>query len=234
MKNLTIELPFKSLTMQVNPYVSNSSWSEFIDFPEVELNIDTGPIVHTSELTIPIEKLSLEMKFTDENEKEIMNNYYVEKNHGMKIVVARLRITEFPTEWKERIGVSWLEWLDAYDGDHLVVGERAEEKYWDDDSLLFGSLFYIERVDVHPKFRGEKLGLDLISHSLWYLSRNGSGPIFLIARPMKSVLCEEDKEYKDTIKLVNYYKGLGFREIKKLDSGAYLMECSLGEFRDQV
>jgi GNAT superfamily N-acetyltransferase len=233
MKNLIIEIPSKSLTIQVNPYVSNSSWSEFIDFPKVDFNIDTSPIVHTTELTIPFEKISVEMELTEEIEAEIRKNYYVENvEHDLKIVVARLRITEFPTEWKERIGVSWMEWLDAYDGDHLVVGERAENKDTYDDSLLFGSLFYIERVDVHPKFRGHKLGMDLISHSLWYLSRSGSGPVFLIAQPMKSVLCEEDKEYKDTKKLVNYYRKLGFTEIRKLDSEAYLMETRLGDFRE--
>ncbi|WP_260870913.1 GNAT family N-acetyltransferase [Paenibacillus xylanexedens] len=157
--------------------------------------------------------------------------YYFEKNED-QIVVARLEVTEFPNEWKEEMRGSWFCWLDVLDGDYAVIGERADRIVNEDiygEVLEYGNLYYIQRLDVHPEFRGQEVGLKLIQHTFKYMLRNANGIVFVIAKPMKSKLSKKSDVFRSSIRLSNYYKRCGFKRIRDGSTKSIVMEACIEE-----
>ncbi|MBW7475690.1 GNAT family N-acetyltransferase [Paenibacillus oenotherae] len=151
-----------------------------------------------------------------------------------QIIIARLEITEFPDEWKEEMETSWHNWLDALDGDHAIVGARADQIVDEDiyeEDFYYGSLYYIWRLDVHPNFRGEEIGIKLINYTFKHLLRNAQGIVFLIAKPMQSRLSKTQINFNSSSRLSKYYRRCGFKRVSKERSKSILMEVQVHEIK---
>ncbi|KQO18306.1 hypothetical protein ASF12_06695 [Paenibacillus sp. Leaf72] len=121
-------------------------------------------------------------------------------------------------------------WLDTLDEDHCIIGNRAdqiEEHDLYNDPFSFGSLFYIRRVDVHPKFRGQHTGINLIQYTFKNLIRNANGMVFLFAKPMQSTLSKKKETFKSHARLAKYYEKCGFKRVSQKKADAILMETNL-------
>jgi len=215
--------------IDVTPELIFKSRGTLYEFPHLDFNEDYQPICHTISVVVSMESIELECKLTDEGEKHIKTRYHFDDQED-QIVIARLEITEFPNEWKVEMDTSWFYWLDALDGDHAVIGNRADEIVHDDlyeNAFQGGSLYYLERLDVHPDFRGNKLGLKLIQHTFKYMLRNANGIVLLIAKPMKSALSKDTGTFKNSSRLSNYYKRCGFKRIKSKSRSSILMEARI-------
>lgn len=57
--------------------------------------------------------------------------------------------------------------------------------------------------------------------------------VFLIAKPMQSLLTKADENFKSNARLANYYKRCGFERVAGSDSKAILMECKVNKLRNQ-
>ncbi|BBI30721.1 hypothetical protein [Cohnella abietis] len=227
-----IELDDSNRKIELSTSVKYTSCSHFLDFPEVNFDSDCTPIHHTVKLMASAGLLREELNCLD-IESKLNGKYHYDKSSD-EFIIAKLTISEFPSEWKELMEESWSMWLEALDGDHVSVGNRAdeiEENELYDDPFLFGSLFYIKRVDVHPLFRGNRTGTSLIKYTFRYLIKDTDGMIFLIAKPMQSLLSAAEEKFSSSTKLANYYKSCGFKRVAKLDSKSILMEAKLNNFR---
>lgn len=91
--------------------------------------------------------------------------------------------------------------------------------------LLDGSLFVSKMLSVHPAFRGRGIGVRLLAHSLWLLSRSCSDLALALAKPMKGLFDSEapDCSAASIKRLVRYYRQIGFRPVRpraKVNDGA--------------
>ncbi|MDQ0170510.1 GNAT family N-acetyltransferase [Paenibacillus tundrae] len=228
---IEIETIEKKVTkIEFSPQVVLNTCGRMFDFPEMSFD-ECTPISHSVRLVYPLDLIDIELNgpLTEDIENQIKAKYYVEDN---QIIIASLDITEFPDEWRLEMGMSWFYWLDALDGDHAIVGERANQIVEEDiyeDHFDYGSLYYIQRVDVHPNFRGEKIGIKLINHAFKYLLRNANGIVFLFAKPMQSTLSKAQSKFNSSSRLSNYYKHCGFKRASKERSKAILMEVPVHE-----
>jgi len=132
--------------IKVLPSVMYQTYCESLEFPDIEYNSDMQPIIHEVELVVSLEVANDEYEISEEIEENLKKKYWIdkEKNH---IIIGKMTMTEFLDSWRENMGASWSYWLDALDGDHLVVGSRADEiikRDLYDDPFDFGSLFYIQ------------------------------------------------------------------------------------------
>jgi len=209
--------------------ISYASRCELINFPNVDIDADTSPIFHFVELVSSLSLLRDEYRFDENTEKTLQEKYLIDSERD-QLVLAKLCITEFPDAWRQEIGESWFDWLDAIDADHAVIGARAdqiENEDLFDDPFLFGSLFFIYRLDVHPSFRRNKTGIKLIQHTFKYLIRDASGMAFLIAKPMKSTFTNCNEQFIDSKRLARYYSSIGFKKISNRRSKDIVMEIPL-------
>lgn len=181
------------------------------------------------QMIIPLDEIDQGLLFEEEFNRTC-ENYWVDE-YQKKLMIAKLDISEFRSEWKEKIGGTWFDWLDSVDGEHSIIGVRADEivqtnKY--PNSLDHGSLFYIQNLIVHPLFRGNKLGAHLIKHSIQNLFTNQHGIVFLIAQPhMDNAHCSHSKDHL-THGLIDYYKNIGFVETEQSDIDKHnVMELKL-------
>lgn len=142
----------------------------------------------------------------------------VRRAHAGEFVVARLTCQEFVAADRWTLGVTWHEWLDQYDSETSLVGAAADVIHEDEDSLalVFGSLVYLQRLEVHPRFRGQRIGLRLIGHTLLSLSRAEGDTAVMLVRPVESSF-DPDENAKPTRRaarrLVNYYRRIGFEYV---------------------
>ncbi|MGG1519038.1 hypothetical protein ABE504_26745 [Paenibacillus oryzisoli] len=227
-----IELEGHKESIELSVSVSHESFSSFPDFPEIDFNYGCYPIHHTIKLLASTEILREELGYLN-LKSELEGKYHYDKSTD-ELIIAKISISEFPSEWKETMGDSWFMWLDALDGDHAVVGERAdeiEENDLYDDPFLFGNLFYIDRVDVHPLFRANKTGINLIIYTFRYLINDTDGMVFLIAKPMQSLLSEDKEDFKSSARLANYYKKCGFKRVSGSNPKSILMESKVSNLR---
>ncbi|SHN73287.1 hypothetical protein SAMN04487896_3180 [Paenibacillus sp. ov031] len=228
---LEISVDERVLKIDVSPKMVYETTGTLYEFPHSEFNEDYPPIYHTISVVVSMEQIDMECTLTQELENQLKEKYYFEENED-QIVVARLEITEFPNEWKEEMGDSWFCWLDALDGDYALIGERADTIVNQDiygEAFEYGSLYYIQRLDVHPEFSGQEVGLKLIQHTFKYMLRNASGIVFLIAKPMKSKLSKKSNVFKSSSRLSNYYKRCGFKRIRNGSTKSIVMEACVEE-----
>lgn len=157
------------------------------------------------------------------------------------VVVAQIRVREFPNRLRELMSIGWADWLDMFDGDTYQAGIRADEVMEDLDFLGVlqdGSLFLFEDLHVHPRFRGQNVGLRLIRHLLVVLNRANGDFAILFANPRNSIYGDNDETCIDNkYALARYYERAGFTVYGEDD--AILMEIHMGsvdegEFADEV
>lgn len=224
LRNSTLNPIFATIT----PYIQYESHG-FFSFQSHHFNSDTLPIFHHLQLMINRDEIDKKLLLEDELNRWDLKNGVDEDQR--KRMIAKLDISEFRSEWKDKIGGSWFDWLDSVDGEHSIIGLRADEierqnRY--PHSLDQGSLFYIQNLVVHPAFRGNKLGAHLLKHSFQNLFSNQHGIVFLIAQPnVDNKLCFLPAEQL-TQKLIDYYKDIGFVETEQSDISKHnIMEMKL-------
>ncbi|MFE6795361.1 GNAT family N-acetyltransferase [Paenibacillus chitinolyticus] len=218
------------IKIDISPNVKLDTYGGMFGFPEIMFN-ECTPISHSVKIIYPLDFIELDCPLTDEIENQIKAKYHVEDD---QIIIASLDVTEFPGEWKEEMETSWYNWLDALDGDHAIVGARADQIVDEDiyeEVFDFGSLYYIQRLDVHPNFRGEEIGIKLINHTFKYLLRNAQGIVFLIATPMQSRLSKNQIDFNSSSRLSKYYRRCGFKRISKDRSKSILMEVQVHKIK---
>lgn len=99
----------------------------------------------------------------------------------------------------------------------------------DDDGIFAlsgGSLLLCHRLEVHPAFRGQQIGLRLLTHGLWFLHRSDADRAVLEAVPLpphmrrftqaqqltgKVTVAEKRIRARAVRSLVAYYEQIGFR-----------------------
>lgn len=154
-----------------------------------------------------------------------------------RLLVATLSTEEYPVS---QLGAaargSWFDWTDANGNERIgavVETWQRRRDAWRRQAgvelpLIDGSLHWFKHLGVHPRFRGQRLGLGLLHHALWSLRRADGDVAFLEARPYETefdpgpVIPTE----RGVRALVRYYARLGFRRTfptERITSGETLM-----------
>lgn len=155
------------------------------------------------------------------------------EDEGPEVIVARVSIYEYPTAFKERLGISWTNWLDWDFSEFEVVGEYMDMLEEECEAPSVGSLFYVDRVDVHPAFRGKRFGGSLIVHALSLMRRSTDDIALLYAMPLASWFDRGSgcNRSPDAIqKLVDYYSSLGFEEVAEVENEGTLLKFEIGMY----
>ncbi|NGM84786.1 GNAT family N-acetyltransferase [Paenibacillus sp. 7124] len=218
---------------EIYPFISYESQCNDLDFPEPSFDPSSSFIFHTVKLVASLDLLTDEYDNSEEIIQRLKESYAIDEDKNL-IDIAELHITEFPNEWKDEIGPNWFYWLDAIDGDHAVVGSRADEildRELYDDPFDFGSLYYIQTLKVHKAFRGEKLGLQLINYAFEHFIKDYNGMVFLIPQEPITQEIESGKRKMKPIKLVNYYEKLGFKRVFNSINSDIVMEVEISKLR---
>lgn len=221
MTNLIIDLSTssKKMNIEVFPTVKYETHCELFDFPEADYNSDMLPISHIVKLVTSLEMLNDEYGITEEIEDILRERYWIDEDEN-QLIIAKMAMTEFPNSWRERMEVTWSYWLDAIDGDHLVVGSRADEIM---DRDLYGnpfdngSLYYIYDVDVHGSFKNKDIEINLLRYTFSNFIQNDIGMVFFIAQTIdknteQHSITKEIKVVKDT-EMLDIFDKCGFSRI---------------------
>lgn len=207
------------LEYEVLPSVTCETYCEFNDFPEFHYNSDIDPIIHTIKLVVSLEVINDEYEITGEIEELLKKKYWVDEDRN-QLIVAKMTITEFPNTWREHMDVTWSYWLDAIDGDHLVIGSRADEiseRELYDNPFDNGSLYYIKGAAVHGSFDNDDIETDLIRYTFRNYIRNDVGVVFYIAQTIdhnieKNLATRNTRVVKDK-DMIDKLEGCGFSRI---------------------
>lgn len=142
--------------------------------------------------------------------------------------LAIIEVMEFPGLYKAQTGIPWDEWLDMETGDHEPLGKRMRQLEKIGMDPMFGSLFYIDAIHVHPAIRGQGVGVHMLRRILWGLARNEDDLFMLFAQPLRSIFDRRDEEVDRSVKAVNrlarYYEKAGLKKVRKTSNGI-LMEA---------
>lgn len=221
----------EKLKIELSPSVIYSSQCTLFDFPEVDFNTDMMPIYHSIEVSSSLELISEQYNLTEALENQLAEKYWINQEDDT-IILAKLVITEFPNEWKEQMDVSWGYWLDALDGDHAVIGSRADEileREIYDEPFEFGSLFYVQDLKIHSDFYSSKLAVDLLKYTFENFIRDRTGILFVI--PQERIEGQTDKEWKNKTKeLTDFYEKSGFTRAFNSINKDVVMEIDLRIF----
>ncbi|MEN1985660.1 hypothetical protein [Paenibacillus hubeiensis] len=199
-----------NLEIELSPSVIHKTYNEQIDFPEIEFNSDVSPIIHSIRLISSLEFILDENRNTERLEELLKENYWIdeEKDH---LVIAEMIISEFPELWRDRMDVNWSYWLDAVDGDHMVVGLRADEiieRDLYDMPFDGGSLYYIKNFTVHNSFSNQDIEKNLLRYTFENFLPHVNGMVFFIAQDID--FDDEDKKIIKDKKMTEILETLGF------------------------
>lgn len=133
------------------------------------------------------------------------------------------------------MGVSWSEWLARFDEDCTAIGIRADEIVNDPNSghcLCDGSLYLLDKLDVHPMFRGQRIGMHLCRYVLHVMPKTDSDMIFLLAEPIDSKYEDGNKNrITDINRLAEYYIAAGFRFVRSSRTSRFCWKQAAAIFR---
>ncbi|WP_348620183.1 hypothetical protein [Paenibacillus polymyxa] len=166
-----------------------------------------------------MEVINDEYEITGEIEELLKKKYWVDEDRN-QLIIAKMTITEFPNTWREHMDVTWSYWLDAIDGDHLVIGSRADEilkRELYDNPFDNGSLYYIKDIVVHDSFGNDDIETDLIRYTFRNYIRNGAGVVFYIAQTVdhniEKNLATRSKRVVKEKDMIEKLEGCGFSRI---------------------
>jgi ribosomal protein S18 acetylase RimI-like enzyme len=139
-----------------------------------------------------------------------------------ELLVADVSVDEVPARLVAEAVGSWPQYLeDVYAAPELTdVIVRSMEV--DDGRTLRhplrdgGSLLSLSQLQVHPKLRGQALGLRLVAHAMWELVRHPGDLAVLQAHPTETIFdaWEERQRHRvkaeDVQRVVDYFERLGF------------------------
>ena len=193
----------KNLNIEVFPTVKYETHCELFGFPDADYNTDMMPIFHIVKLVASLDTINDESEVTEEVEDILKECYWIDEEEN-QLVLAKMTMTEFPNSWREQMEVTWSYWLDAIDGDHLVVGSRADEildRDLYDNPFDNGSLYYIHDLDVHDSFKNNGIEINLIRYTFSNFILNYVGMVFFIAQKI-----DKDIEKDSTNKITRVVK----------------------------
>jgi len=229
--NGKVSVSVDGVTIEDEVVIRHSTYTSYSGFYHKDSGEDYEPIGHTVEVVLPLEFL-LETNPTLTQVELRKHGYLVTEGSDPEICVAEIFVREFPSRWREEMGVSWADWLDAYDGDAYQAGIRADEV---DDSMLYdlalldGSLFLFDRLHVHPLFRKQGIGARLTKHLSFVLAKSTGDFAIILASPTDSIYENGDESrIPDGYSLAKYYERAGFTRVEERD-GVILLEAHIGE-----
>ena len=160
--------------------------------------------------------------------------------------MARVALEDFPaTTCTALTGGNWFDWLDAIgdDGQTCIAGlvhdltseEGDAEAMHVESPLIHGSLFWLRRLDVHPKLRGQEIGARLMPQALWTVRRVSGDLAVLEAFPTESLfdVAAPTRTASAVRRLVSYYERVGFRRSRpseRIRCAAVGMHVQFGTF----
>lgn len=233
--NIQILISGEAKIIEIFPSVIHKSHCELSDFPQNDFNLDVDPIFHTLKLVVSLDLIKEEYEYIEE---ELLEKYWIDKERNL-LIIAKLRMTEFPNTWREIMGDSWSYWLDAVDGDHHVIGCRADEiieRELYDEPFDNGSLFYIQDLDVHESFKGEDLDVQLLRYTFQSFLHNATGMIFVIPQKVDKGNPRNDinssiKIIKDA-EMIKQYEKCGFVRTFNSEIQDMIMEIEVHKLQD--
>lgn len=195
-------------------------------FHDPQRGYGEAPFRHTFTVTLPIEGED------PEEERHLVNQLSAAQfeiksapagyDHTLEVIVATTEIQQFPSRFQEGDDTVWSEWLDSIDSDLSWVGciaDRIRDRSENGELLSGGHLFYISKLNVHPRFRGQKIGLRLLAHALLAVSHSTHDVTILIATDLPGLWDPRPREQtrKRAQSLARYYQQLGFRETESAE-----------------
>lgn len=160
------------LEYELSPQIICESYCTFNNFSEFNYHSEIDPIIHTIKLVSSLELMNDEYEITDEIEELLKKKYWIDSDRD-QLIIAEIIITEFPDNWRERMDTTWSYWLDEIDGDHSVIGLRADEILERDiynQPFDNGSLYYINTIKIHDAFDSDNIVINLINYSFESIS----------------------------------------------------------------
>lgn len=157
-----------------------------------------------------------------------------------EIWLAYLEVAELPSHIVNQASF----WADACDmmGDTLRWGidivDNISEGFdvWHEQALVEGALIWPRVLGVHPRARGQDLGIRLLAHALWALHRSSDDVAILEAAAISTYFDGKAKVEQTPASfraLCRYYGRLGFRRwfVKQRaeSKGGSIMVLRLGE-----
>ncbi|MDB4893579.1 MAG: hypothetical protein JWL61_5434 [Gemmatimonadetes bacterium] len=140
------------------------------------------------------------------------------RDNADEIWLAHLSIAEIPSHIVEQTS-SWADTCDML-GDTLRWGMDIVESIADNvgrpygQALVEGALLWPQRLGVHPRARGQDIGIKLLAHALWALHRSRSDVAILEAAATTTYFDQVEKieQTPESFRaLCRYYGRLGFR-----------------------
>jgi len=226
-----VKFAYGDCTFEVIPTIEHSTYSNYPGFIQYEMNCDLGWIEHNITLELAWSALSKLVPNLSLAEVKRLG-YLVKEEAEPKIIVAEILVKEYPVRWRQQLGLSWSSWLARFDEDSAAVGIRADEIVNDPrnlHALTSGSLYLLDRLDVHPLFRGQHIGLHLCRFTLKILAKNLGDMVFLLADPIDSKYPNGNyNTITDINRLAEYYITAGFRFVRVQPDEQILLEEDIG------
>lgn len=225
----TVKFSYDGGIFEVGPTIEHSAYSSFPGFIQYETGYSYPQMQHNVRMVLSWSNLSEQIPAISLAAVK-QQGYLVDETGEPKIIAAEVVIKEFPNHWRQKMGVSWSEWLARFDEDCTAIGIRADEIVNDPNSghcLCDGSLYLLDKLDVHPMFRGQRIGMHLCRYVLHVMPKTDSDMIFLLAEPIDSKYEDGNKNrITDINRLAEYYIAAGFRFVRVQPDEQILLEAS--------
>lgn len=224
----------EKLKLELYPSVTCEMHCKFLDFPKVEYDPDMEPIVHIVKLVVSLDSLNDEYEITEAIEESLKEKFWIDEEND-ELIIAKMVMTQFPDSWRKRMKVSWSYWLDAVDGDHLVIGSRADEiieRGLYKNPFTNASLYYIQDLNVHEYFKGNDTDIHLLRYTFQNFIQNAAGMVFVIPQRLEDSNDRDgsSKIIKDT-KMIEQYEKCGFSRIFNSAIKDMVMEIEVSKLR---
>lgn len=223
-------------TFEVRPSIFHRMEEHWTGFADAEV-LFYEPIMHRFDVCVTRELFDIEIGAKDEDDatadrrwESLLAAYPVPAPRAdalpcmpraaseEEIRIAYLTIGELPVHMAAP-GDDWWEILDAL-GDTLRDVSEIIEALRNDDArgvgsgaLLSGALIWPRLLGVHPRARGQRIGLQLLAHGLWALHRSTCDLAVLEAAAVRTEFdADEPEQSPESFRaLCRHYARLGFK-----------------------
>ena len=227
---LTVKFAYAGSIFEVKPTIEHSTYSSCLGFVQYETDYEYGRIEHNLRLVISWKVLSEQIpNLSIEELKQL--GYLLSGESEPVVIIAEIFVKEYPARWRQNMGICWSEWLSRFDEDSKAIGIRADEVAVNalyGNALNEGSVYILDRLDVHPKFRGQRIGMHLCRYVLEIVPKCSSDMIFLLADPIDSKYENGNSNcITDLNRLAEYYAAAGFSFVRIQPDEQILMEAGV-------
>ncbi len=128
------------------------------------------------------------------------------------VIVGELSVTVFNDRVRAASGESWFTAVDRLDSGVAELVAAIDD---DPEVGIPGSVFVFEELDVHPAFRGQRLGARLMASATFLLLDDYDTAVLEAYPKIGAFDKERSPETQETVdQLVTYYARLGFKRWK--------------------